>query len=412
MKPPPTGAKSLKDTARSYSQSLASYGLIDIGLVAALETSALGMLTPVLPLYLKDEIGALPEQIGLTFTVFFIALAAGEFGWGMLSDRIGIKIPLMVGTMLAAITTAGFVLTKNINLLYVINFFRALGTSALFPTARGHIGSTIPLRSKATFMAYYMTLQSLGRTVGSFFGGIIGEQSMEMVFIIAGLALIAAFTVTSLSFKSDVFKVKKPEPAGDTSDPPARFSRSALMNLVILGLTITMFNLTFTVRNSFLPLHAVDAASATVAQVGYLFSAWGLITLICTLPLGHLADRLGYQRAMTIGQLILAVTMAGFAYAHTFTFMLLIMVVNSLSNCVFRPAAAARFSQLMPRRRQATAMGILGVFEDVGNMIGPAVAGFIWGGVNGPALTFLLGSACATLGAGLSLVKPRGQKSS
>ncbi len=403
---------SVKARTQRLLASLASYGLIDIGLVAALETSALGMLTPVLPLYLRD-IGASPEVVGLLFTVFYIALATGEFGWGMLSDRIGIKRPLMAGTLLAAITTAGFIITRDIKLLCFINFFRALGTSALFPTARGHVGSTVPARSKATFMAYYITLQSLGRTVGSFLGGVIGDRSMKAVFIIAGGTLLAAHIAASLRFKSDIFKVKKAGySVGETADPPPlRFSGSSLMNLAILGMTITMFNLTFTVRNSFLPLHAVAAASATVAQVGYLFTVWGLITLVFTLPLGHLADRLGFQSAMTIGQLILAATMAGFAYAHTFTLMLLIMVLNSLSNCIFRPAANARFSQLMSRSRQATAMGILGVFEDVGNMIGPAVAGFIWGGPNGPAITFLLGGACAALGAALSLLKFRGKKS-
>jgi len=409
---PPGSDSSLKTLAHSYLERLSGYGLIELGIVAALESAALGALTPVFPLYLKN-IGATPEVIGLFFAVFYVALATGEFGWGILGDRIGIKVPLMIGTALAGVTTAGFILTRDINLLYVINFLRAIGTSALFPTARGHIGSTVPLKSKATFMAYYATIQSLGRILGTFFGGLLGDRDMTYVFILSGIFLIAATAVAVRFFRSEVFKVKKTEPmVEESTNPPARFNRVALVNLVVLGLTISLFNFSFTVRNSFLPLYATGTAGASVAEVGYLFTAWGVVSLVCTLPLGRIADRLGFRATMVAGHLILAVTMAAFAFANSFFLLMLIMIVNSLSNCLFRPASSARFSQLMSRGRQSTAMGILGVFEDVGSIIGPGISGFIWERPNGPFTAFLMSAGCAGLGAFLGLVKLKERKAS
>jgi len=287
-----------------------------------------------------------------------------------------------------------------------MNFLRALGTSALFPTARGHIGSTAPLRNKAAFMGYYMTVQALGRTIGSLVGGLVGERSMPLVFYLAGGSLLAATVVATVRFKGNVFKpkLKSMDSAPSPASEPIN-GRGYLLNLSLLGFMIALFNLSFTIRNSFLPLHTEASAGLNVAESGYLFTAWSLVSLVCTLPLGHFADRIGLPKAMAIGQIVLAVTMVAFAYANSFILFMLIMIVNSFSNCIFRPAASARFSELMPRSRQAEAMGILGVFEDVGNIFGPFIAGYLWALPSGPALSFITGGACALIGMLLGMIR-------
>lgn len=374
-----------------------------MGVISFLVMLAIGLMAPVMPLYLKQS-GASPETVGFIFTTFFIALAIGEISWGSLSDRKGVRTPLILGMALAGLSTAGFIWASTIPQLYLLNFCRALGISALFPLARGQIGAAVPVRYKATFIGAYITLQMIGRTFGSLIGGLVGARSLSLVFYPASLLFVIASLVAFWGFKRNF---KQRNIAADevkiNNGPSPRVSRIKLVrNAIVLGMTIAFFHLSWATINAFLPLHAVSA-DISVAQVGLLFTAWGVVTFVFTLPLGRLADRLGWSKTMNIGLVILVITMSVMSYANNFPFFLLAMVMGGLARCFFRPAATARFSEIMARNRQATAMGLLGVFEDIGNMTGPAAGGVLWE-FWGPTATFLLGAAGGLLAILLNLI--------
>jgi MFS family permease len=137
-----------------------------------------------------------------------------------------------------------------------------------------------------------------------------------------------------------------------------------------------------------------------------------IVSLFLTLLGGRVGDRLGWKTAMTTGLLSLAVSMTLFAYADSYLFFIVAMVLSALSSCLFRPSASARFSDLMSARRQATAMGVLGVFEDVGQIIGPSIGGILWTSTLGPVSTFLLGTVCGLGGAVVNLMLSKKRKTS
>ena len=57
-----------------------------------------------------------------------------------------------------------------------------------------------------------------------------------------------------------------------------------------------------------------------------------------------------------------------------------------------------RISESVPSHRQGIAMGVYGVFEDVGAMIGPAIGGFLWVSW-GPKSPFLAAGLISVIGA-------------
>lgn len=398
--------------AREYMSELAGYGILDLGLAAILIMMGQGMLTPVLPLYLTS-IGATPDKVGYIYTMFFVALAIGEFSWGALSDRIGVRAPLAVATAIAAIATAGFLFSTSIPVLYLLNFMRGLGVSAIFPLSRGNIGASVPAKNRGTFMAAYITLQATGRTIGTFFGGLAGSESLRLVLGITAVILISTSVFVYFRLKGVFIGRSRAKTTSLTPDPPPpdTITHRSLAAIFTLGATIAFFHLPFSLVNAFVPLRA-SAAGASVFEVSFLFTISSLVSLFLTLPMGRLGDRLGWKNAMTTGLLGLGLSMTFFAYANTYIFFIAAIIVNALSSCFFRPAASARFSDLMSSGKQATAMGVLGVFEDIGQIIGPSVGGLLWESSFGPPSTFLLGTVCGVIGAILNLIFPRKKKAS
>ncbi len=408
MKSPPEAKESAVARARQYISELAGYGILDLGAAAVLMMIVQGMLTPVLPLYLKS-IGVTPDKVGYIYTFFFIALAIGEYSWGALADRIGVRMPLSTAAAIAAFATAGFLFTKSIPLLYLCNFCRGLGISAIFPLSRGNIGASVPARNRGTFMAAYITLQAGGRTIGTFFGGLAGSESLRLVLGIAAAILICSSIYVFFRLKGVFIGRSRTKTAVSPEPAAAPRTNRSLFQLFAVGAAIALFHLPLSLVNTFLPLRA-SAAGANVLEVGLLFTISAVVSLLLTLPMGHLGDRLGWKNAMTIGLFGLGISMTFFAYAGTYGFFVLAIIGNALSSCIFRPAASARFSDLMSQNKQATAMGVLGVFEDIGQIVGPSIGGILWESSFGPPSTFLLGAFCGVGGAVMGLMRFKGKK--
>ncbi|MBI3040108.1 MAG: MFS transporter, partial [Chloroflexi bacterium] len=72
---------------------------------------SISVLQPVLPLYLTS-IGIAPAVLGLMFSVAMIGMVIGESSGGWIADRVGLKLPLGVGTFLCAPVVFSFIFTR------------------------------------------------------------------------------------------------------------------------------------------------------------------------------------------------------------------------------------------------------------------------------------------------------------
>ena len=104
---------------------------------------ATNIVRPTLPLYLIS-IGVLPEILGLMLSVAMVGMLFGEVSWGWIADKIGIKLPMSVGTTIFGLIILFFVYTQNISSLFIVFLFWGMARSALFGPGRGYIGSTAP----------------------------------------------------------------------------------------------------------------------------------------------------------------------------------------------------------------------------------------------------------------------------
>ena len=365
----------------------------------AMAILAMNALQPVLPLYLSS-IGVTPATIGFMFSVSMIGMVIGESAGGWLADRLGLKIPLMIGTIICAPAIFCFVFTKNIPAIFLIFLFWGITRSTIFGPSRGFMGNTAPPMQKATFMGIYATTMAASRSVGTLISGFIADtRGYDWNFFIAsGISLIGgAILLTGLA-KTPFFK---PKPASisimrmsEFSLHPKNFnSKQFIFQCIAAGLNFLGVGVM-----SFLPLLATEVVGVRATDTGLVLTIGGLVNTASLILMGRLADRKGKRTLMILGFLVSACGLTGIAFAQTFPWLIIFVVINSLGGALFGPAAVALLSDSVPRHKQGTAMGIYGACEDIGNVIGSALAGVVWTSL-GPPSTFLLGTLAAFLGA-------------
>jgi MFS family permease len=153
------------------------------------------------------------------------------------------------------------------------------------------------------------------------------------------------------------------------------------------------------VVGSFLPLLATEVISVKETEIGLLFTISALVGAVLIIPLGRMSDRRNKKTMIVIGLIVTAAGIAWIAIAGSYGEFIAALIVQSIGQAIFGPAAVALLSETVPHNWQGTAMGVYGGFEDIGVVIGSALAGIVWENL-GPQNAFLiLGAAPPALAA-------------
>jgi MFS transporter, PPP family, 3-phenylpropionic acid transporter len=389
--------------------------LVAVICIVGLAGMAMALLQPVLPLYLTG-IGVNPTLLGLMFSSGMLGMVLGESTGGWLADRVGIKVPLVIGTFVCAPLVLSFVFITHPALLFVVFFIWGIVRAAIFGPGRGIIGTRIPLARKATFMAIYAMSMSVFRGAASFSSGFIADNlGYDWVFYSASAVGVVAGIMVIVFVKRSR---NKPQAGGDQPSP-ADGQRSEQAEaedvplyrnrLFITQSAVAFFFFAANGLGAFVSLLGVEVVGVAATQVGILFTIGAVTNAVMLVPMGRLADRHSKRNMMVIGLIVTAAGQATVGLSHGFPQMIAGMIVQSCGGATFGPAAVALLSETVPPQRQNTAMGVYGGFEDAGVILSSAMGGVVWS-VFGPSWTFLVvGALCAVIGAVIAflLVKDR-----
>ena len=368
---------------------LFSRELISVIGIVGLATMAMGLLQPVLPLYLTD-IGINPTALGLMFSAGMMGMVLGESFGGWLADRKGIRAPLFIGTFFCIPMVLAFVFFKNTATLFIVFFIWEVVRAAVFGPGRGYIGTNIPLSNKATFMAVFAAAMAVSRALGTSVSGFIVDiLKYDWIFVIsAGISLAGGLLVISGLKKfrpSQSIMVPTTIDADSIEAPvPLYRQRPFIVQSIIAALYFTAMG-----TGSFLSLLAVQKAGVPLAQVGILFTVGAIVNAVLLIPMGRLADYKSKRVLMILGLLFTAAGFTAISFSSNFLQLATSQIVGSIGGSMFSPAAVALLSENVSRHKQSTAMGIYGGCEDIGVIVGSALSGVIWS-VLEPRFTFLI----------------------
>jgi len=367
--------------------------------VVGLGVLAMAMLQPVLPLYLTS-LGVNPKILGFMFSTAMVGMVLGESGWGWAADKVGVRLPLGVGTIVSALVVICFAFPRNTVFLFTIFFFWGLFRSALFGPVRGFVGAAAPPAKKATFMAIIAVMLSASRSVGALPSGFLADSwgYRAVIYTSCGIALLGGL-ILLMGLRKKRRQITSPSSSG----PPLTAVRAripiSLYRPLAPQCVVAFFQyLGLGAYVTFLPLLATQVVGVSVAKVGVLFTLGGLVAVILGIPMGVMADRMGKKITMALGLLISAAAMPGMAYAGNFIWLTGFVILRSIGMVAYSPAALGLLSESIPPKRQSTVMGLYGgVCENSGVILGSALGGLVWSQI-GPRAAFLMGGLASLLG--------------
>ena len=134
-------------------------------------------------------------------------------------------------------------------------------------------------------------------------------------------------------------------------------------------------------------------------SIAWLISSYAFAYAIAAPFLGYLSDGINRSRLLLIALLSFAIDGVGIAFAPTLEIAIALRIFGGLASAVIIPTAFALISEVIPRERNASAMGAVMLGMTFGIALGPALAGLLtnWVGWRVPFLLTSTGCIVAFL---------------
>ncbi|HJR44945.1 MAG TPA: MFS transporter [Actinomycetota bacterium] len=325
--------------------------------------TAVGMITPTLPLYVEGPLSGSNFGVGVTVGAFAITAVMLRPFVGRLSDKRGRRLLIIGGGVIVAISIAGYALAESLTTLLLARLLTGVGEAGYYVGAASAINDIAPNERRGEALSYF----SLALFGGLAIGPVAGETILHATnFTTVWMA--AAASAAFAGFVGFLVTETRPEEAGD--GPMKLINRGALLPGTVLGTNIWGLA-TF---SSFIPLY--------VLQLGmdgsrFVFALNSAIIIAIRLFGARLPDKLGPRKSsnlalagVLIGFLLMAVWEAPIGlYVGT--------VFYSIGHALLFPALMTMAINQAPVSERGAVVGTFTSFFDLFFGIGAASAGAI-----------------------------------
>lgn len=247
---------------------------------------ALAMLTPVIPQYVKGDLGGGSVAVGVGVGSFAVGAVLLRPFAGRVGDRVGRRILIIGGAVVVSLTTALYGLVESLPWLVSIRFLTGVGEAAFFVGAATMITDLSPTARRGEALSYWSIAVYGGLAFGPLLGEVVlGDGRYQAVWLASAvLALLAAVLGTAT--------VEVGRPPVPEVPYPHLLHRAAIGPGVVLFLGLVGL----AGYGAFVPLYARDVG---LPDAGGLFLLYGVLVLIVRIFGARLPDRLGAARAGT-----------------------------------------------------------------------------------------------------------------
>lgn len=385
------------------------------------------IMLPLLPLY-ATSLGATPAVLGLLTSSFAILIAAGQLGGGYLVERVAPRrlVSLGIGTYAAAnvlISTAGAALP-----LIAFRSVAGLGAGVNQVSERLYVAQAIDRTRLAFANGVLSAAGSAGSVLGPTVGGLlVGVSNLHLPFLVVS-------ATSALAFVGSLFLPKPPtegpgsrawrtptttETPDDTSaaklaDEPAepvdrrRFGWSAATKiLVLLFLIQTSFQAGF---GAFITTYAVFAQERlgwATTEVGLVFSAFGLGSILLGPVLANLADRRGRRDVAILGSALVLLFPIVFVAELPRPILYLVSIVGGAGVTALEASYFALLADATDGGRRGRAYGWISALSSLGIVVGATGASQLWDRTGDVGLGLLTTAIGLALVIGFLLLYPR-----
>jgi MFS family permease len=333
----------------------------------ALYFLSLGMLLPVLPQFVEDELGGDTLGVGIAVGAFAVGAVLLRPYAGRLGDRYGRRMLVIVGAFVVACSAALYPLASDLVTLVAVRVLGGLGEAAFFVGAGTMIADLAPVERRGEAISYWSVAVYSGLAFGPFIGEVVLDAwDYDSVWIVSALLAFAAGLLALFITETLTDEARAAYRALEERQPLLNRSALAPSCILFLGLCgLAGFT-------ELVPLYVTDIG---LDDSRLVFLLYGCLILVVRIAGAKVPDRLGPRRAGTLAFIGGAAGLAVMAAWASIAGLVLGTILFAAGMSLMYPAMLTLALTGIDDSQRASVVGTVSTFFDLSQGLGALILG-------------------------------------
>ena len=330
--------------------------------------------TPLLPLF-AASIGAGELIIGFIVSISTTTGVVLKPIFGILSDRWGRKLWLVISAVLFAGTPFLYQFVTTENELMILRLFHGVSTAIFGPISLAYVASG-GSQNVGTRIAYFGMSRLLASLLAPLSAGVLLTfLDFKDIFLLIGTCSLFAMVPIFLLTENKL-TVRDIRPSIFNQFYKSFQYSIKIPAIWLAGLLELMVYLTIYAIKAFLPLFIISQEGGTVLWAGLFFFVQELTHFIFRPVGGSASDRYGQSSVIFCGMIFIAL---GLCTITNFPLNLILItaIFLGIGQGLIFPSSVALLSKRSNDSHLGAAMGLYGALRNLGKVIGPIGAGIL-----------------------------------
>jgi len=352
--------------------------IFTLGLIIFASSSQFLIIAPILP-QLGSELNISDDQLGLLVTSYALFLAIFAIVTGPISDRIGRKRVLLIGSGTMAIALFMHTLVFDFTSMLTVRAFAGGSGGILTGACVAYVGDYFPSNKRGWANGWIATGSAAGHVLGIPFGSLMaGWFGFHSPFPLFALFMVIAFILILSQVPQPIVSMDLKRLTIKRSFT-SYFSLMRNRNTSIVAFAYGLMFLSFSIFIFYLPSFLTTLCGFTGFELSLLFLIGGVASVIGGPWAGNLSDRLGRKNIILASSIGLFITMMitsvyvdNFYKAYTMFFVFMLLTSARLGP--FR----ALVSEATTSENRGKLMSLSISIGQLGMALGGIIAGIIY----------------------------------
>ena len=324
------------------------------------------------PVYAYSK-GASTMEIGLIYSIFSLFTILMRPLVGVLIDKRGRKVGVVLGIIFYCLTNFLFLLDKDFKYILIARIIQSIAASFYWISVDTIISDISNENNRAENFGFIDESLSKGDFLGVFIGfniilNNLFENSFQILFLIyLGASLISLYyAISKLEETIEFKKIYEEEIIRD--------SKKFNLFLIFIGVLSLISSLTAHIYLIYLR----ENITAEFHLISYLFIPAAILSMFLPNKFGKISDRYDKVKILFIGIFITGILYLFIPLIKNYYYFMIINTLLAINAMFYGPAQSALVVDIVGENQRGKAYGKYKFALGIGGIIGPLVGTFIY----------------------------------
>jgi MFS family permease len=340
-----------------------------------------------LPLYLRTLEAGIPD-IGLVFSAILLATAVVSMVGGLLADRFGRKVVIVLGTILGFAIYFALLQVTNWTVALVVLFGASIFSTLVQPAASSTVAESVKPEERSYAFGTFLFFTSVGLALGGLVGGFFSNRID--ILLVGSAGVIAA--LLRLAY------LKETLPRDARVNRGARrhgfFVAHMGRNVWLLLLAISIFYFASGLGQPVFAIFSTDVLNLTKPELGIMVGLAQIASMLASFWAGRISKRLGVTRMMVVSVIVGSFILVPWLYAPNIISAVGFYVISGFFSQFFFVGNQALMANLTRAEERASIIGFITTISNFASILAPSLGAQLYVEL-GTRVPFLISAALA-----------------